>query len=187
MKRIPIFIAVLLIGVSAIYFTERHHDTTPVSANAIVEVAADLQRDLTRLPMRVTRLSDKATKEELAQRRPFTDREIRAILKAASDDPEWYGTILCGLYQGFRLGDVAELAWSDIDLQLAQFRFDTAKTNRAMNVPIAKPLYGYLMKIAGDDPIGPLFPQGLRPASKGRADQRLNQTVPRDHGAGRSS
>ena len=58
MKRIPIFIAVLLIGVSAMYFTERHHDPTPVSANAIVEVAADLQRDVARLPMRITRLSD---------------------------------------------------------------------------------------------------------------------------------
>ena len=63
MKRIGVFIGVLLVAVSAIYFSERRHDSTPVSANAIVEVAADAQRDLSRVPMRFTRLSDE---EEIA-------------------------------------------------------------------------------------------------------------------------
>lgn len=63
MKRIGAFIVVLLVGVSAIYFTQRRRDSTPVSANAIVEVAADAQRDLSRVPMRFTRLSDE---EEIA-------------------------------------------------------------------------------------------------------------------------
>jgi predicted Zn-dependent protease len=58
MKRIATFIVVLLIGVSALYLTERRRQSTPVSANAVLEVAADAQRDLSRLPMRVTRLSD---------------------------------------------------------------------------------------------------------------------------------
>jgi predicted Zn-dependent protease len=58
MKSIGAFIGVLLVGVSAIYFSERRHESTPVSANAIVEVAADAQRDLSRVPMRLTRLSD---------------------------------------------------------------------------------------------------------------------------------
>lgn len=110
---------------------------------------------------RVTRLPDKAAKPQ--ERRPFTDREIRAILKAATgtegEYEEWYGMVLCGVYQGFRLGDVADLTWSNIDPELGQFRFDTEKTNRAMNVPIAGPLYRYLMEIAGDDPTGPLFPK----------------------------
>jgi len=79
MKRIPIFIAVLLAGVSAIYFTERRHDTTPVSANPVLEVAADAQRDLTRLPMRLTRLSDSeeiAVGKELAQQYPINDQSL---------------------------------------------------------------------------------------------------------------
>jgi beta-barrel assembly-enhancing protease len=63
MKRIGLFIGVLLVALSAIYFSERRHDSTPVSANAIVEVAADAQRDLSRVPMRFTRLSDE---EEIA-------------------------------------------------------------------------------------------------------------------------
>jgi beta-barrel assembly-enhancing protease len=58
MKRIGAFIGVLLVGVSTIYFSERRHDPTPVSANAVVEVAANAQRDLSRVPMRLTRLSD---------------------------------------------------------------------------------------------------------------------------------
>ena len=58
MKRIGAFITVLLVGVSAIYFSERRRDSTAVSANAVVEVAADAQRDLSRIPMRLTRLSD---------------------------------------------------------------------------------------------------------------------------------
>jgi len=58
MKRIGMFIGVLLVGVSAIYVSERRRDSTPVSANAVVEIAADVQRDLSRIPMRLTRLSD---------------------------------------------------------------------------------------------------------------------------------
>lgn len=58
MKRIGLFVGVLLVAISAIYFSERRHESTPVSANAIVEVAADAQRDLSRVPMRLTRLSD---------------------------------------------------------------------------------------------------------------------------------
>jgi predicted Zn-dependent protease len=58
MKRIGVFIGVLLVAVSAIYVSERRHESAPVSANAIVEVAADAQRDLSRVPMRLTRLSD---------------------------------------------------------------------------------------------------------------------------------
>jgi predicted Zn-dependent protease len=70
MKRIGTFIGVLIVGVSAIYFSERRHDSTPVSANAVVEVAADAQRDLARIPMRLTRLSDEqeiAVGNELAE------------------------------------------------------------------------------------------------------------------------
>jgi beta-barrel assembly-enhancing protease len=57
MKRLAIFVVVLAVGVTALYFSQRRHDSTPVSANAVVEVAADAQRDLSRVPMRLTRLS----------------------------------------------------------------------------------------------------------------------------------
>jgi beta-barrel assembly-enhancing protease len=58
MKRAAAFVVVLLVGVAGLYFSQRRHDPTPVSANAIVAMAADAQRDLSRAPMRLTRLSD---------------------------------------------------------------------------------------------------------------------------------
>jgi beta-barrel assembly-enhancing protease len=58
MKRLAIFVVVLAVGLSALYFSQRRHDSTSVSANAVVEVFADAQRDVSRVPMRLTRLSD---------------------------------------------------------------------------------------------------------------------------------
>ena len=58
MKRAVAFLIVLLVGVTGLYFSQRRHEPTHVSANAIVALAADLQRDLGRAPMRLTRLSD---------------------------------------------------------------------------------------------------------------------------------
>lgn len=58
MKRVVTFLIVLVVGVTALYFSQRRHEPTPVSANAVVAIAADAQRDLSRAPMRLTRLSD---------------------------------------------------------------------------------------------------------------------------------
>ncbi len=58
MKRAVAFLIVLLVGLTALYFSERRRNSTPVSANAILGMAADAQHDLTRAPMRLTRLSD---------------------------------------------------------------------------------------------------------------------------------
>jgi predicted Zn-dependent protease len=71
MKRGVSFLAVLLIALAALYYSQRRREPTPVSANAIVAIAADAQRDLTRAPMRLTRLSDSEEIEignELAKR-----------------------------------------------------------------------------------------------------------------------
>ena len=79
MKRIATFIAVFFVGVSAIYVSERRRESTPVSANAVIEVAADAQRDLTRLPMRLTRLSDQeevAIGDELAKQYSMDEEKL---------------------------------------------------------------------------------------------------------------
>lgn len=71
MKRGAIFLAVLLVAVAALYFSQRRRESTSVSANAVVAIAADAQRDLSRVPMRFTRLSDEeeiAVGSELAQK-----------------------------------------------------------------------------------------------------------------------
>lgn len=58
MKRALAFVVVLLVCLSALYFGERHEQNVHVSPNAVLNAAADVQRDLTRIPMHLTRLSD---------------------------------------------------------------------------------------------------------------------------------
>jgi integrase len=106
---------------------------------------------------RVQRLPDEPNKPQ--ERRPFTDDELRAILKVA--DTEWRGMTLCGLYHGLRLGDVASLRWPNVVLEARELRFKTEKTGREMVIPIAEPFYRYLLEIAGDDPRAPLFPRAF--------------------------
>jgi predicted Zn-dependent protease len=57
-KRLAAFFVVLIAAAAALYFSQRRPGPTPISANAVVEIAADTQRDLTRVPLQFTRLSD---------------------------------------------------------------------------------------------------------------------------------
>jgi predicted Zn-dependent protease len=59
----PAFFLVLAVSAAALYYAQRREKASHVSANAILELAADAQRDLTRVPMRLTRISDE---EEIA-------------------------------------------------------------------------------------------------------------------------
>jgi predicted Zn-dependent protease len=61
MKRGVLLVAfffVLGTAVAALYWSARRTKTTRVSANAVLQMAADAQRDLARGPMQVTRISD---------------------------------------------------------------------------------------------------------------------------------
>ena len=71
MKRAIAFLVVLVVAVAGLYFSQRRHDDTTVSANAIVALAADAQRDITRAPMRLTRMSDG---EEIAVGKELADK-----------------------------------------------------------------------------------------------------------------
>lgn len=53
-----IFFAILGLSLAALYLSQRRAKSIPASANAVVDMAADAQRDLTRVPMHFTRLSD---------------------------------------------------------------------------------------------------------------------------------
>ena len=66
MKRtvlFPVFFLVLAVSAAALYYAQRREKTSHVSANAILQLAADAQRDVTRVPMHLTRISDE---EEIA-------------------------------------------------------------------------------------------------------------------------
>jgi len=81
----------------------------------------------------------------------FTLEEIRALLNHA--DPEWTSMIMFGLYTGQRMGDIATLSWENVDLARNEIRLTTKKTGKALVIPIAEPLRGYIESLpVTDDP-----------------------------------
>jgi beta-barrel assembly-enhancing protease len=70
-KRVFGLAVVLLLAIGAVYLAQRGTRRDAVSANALVNAAADWQRDLTRVPMHLTRISDDEEMrigDQLAQR-----------------------------------------------------------------------------------------------------------------------
>jgi beta-barrel assembly-enhancing protease len=61
MKRPAIFVfffLILGIALTGLYFSQRRPKNPPASANAVLNIVADAQRDLSRVPMHLTRLTD---------------------------------------------------------------------------------------------------------------------------------
>jgi hypothetical protein len=66
-------------------------------------------------------------------RRAFTLDEVRKILvQCDAAGGEWRGLVMVGLYSGQRLGDVANLTWSQVDLVNGRISFVTAKTGKRL-------------------------------------------------------
>jgi integrase len=93
-----------------------------------------------------------------SKRRAFTLDEVRRILRACGDDHEWKGLVLCGLYLGQRLGDLARLTWRAVDLEHDEIAFTAKKTGRRILLPLMPQLVDYFSALpAGDDPNDPIF------------------------------
>lgn len=97
-------------------------------------------------------------REETAKaRRPFKVDELKAVLEACHD--EWRSMVLCGLYTGQRLGDLAAITWANVDLDKGFLRLRTQKTGRSILIPLAAPLKDHLASIRGkhkeSDPVHP--------------------------------
>ena len=75
-------------------------------------------------------------------RRPFTMAELTLLLKNV--EGEWRSLVLFALYTGQRLGDLARLRWTAIDLDSKEIRFSTDKTDRNQKIPICKPLMSHI-------------------------------------------
>jgi integrase len=77
---------------------------------------------------------------------------------------DWRGAILAAFYTGARLGDVANLRWSNVDFSKKGLRFTPQKTKRhgtEIQIPLHPSLETHLMKISAPDnaPDAPLFPR----------------------------
>ena len=106
-------------------------------------------------------------------RRAFSLSEIQRILKACSDDAEWRGLVLFGLYLGQRLGDLAKLTWRATNLESGEIAFTARKTGRRIVLPLIQPLSDYLGTLpASDNPNAFIFP---RAASATRTGTLSNQ------------
>ena len=84
--------------------------------------------------------------------RPFTTNELKALLAAA--DPEWRSMVLCALYTGQRLGDIAALTWENVDLVAGEIRMTTRKTGKRLIIPMAPPLRSHLESLPSTDRTG---------------------------------
>jgi integrase len=89
-------------------------------------------------------------------RRPFTDKELKDLLKHA--DKNWRTMVLLAFYTGLRLRDCANLTWRNVELHTRSLNVLTQKTGRRQVLPIADPLARHLSDLAGDDPDAPLCP-----------------------------
>ena len=93
-----------------------------------------------------------------SKRRPFTEDELRALLRQA--DAEWQSLVFFGLYTAQRLGDLTQLTWRSVDLPNKEIHMVTTKTDRVQNLPILSPLMKHIMSLpAGDDPDQPIHPR----------------------------
>ena len=96
--------------------------------------------------------------EDSAEREPFALDEIRKLLEAATGD--WPGAIMFAYFTGARLGDVANIQWSAVDLDKRLISFTPKKTKRGkkvLKIPLHPALEKQLLKSPG---VGnaPLFP-----------------------------
>jgi predicted Zn-dependent protease len=82
MKRSVVFVVFFVIlgfALAGLYWSQRRSKPTAVSPNAIVNIAADVQRDISRIPMHFTRLSDEeeiTIGKELAARYATQTRKL---------------------------------------------------------------------------------------------------------------
>jgi integrase len=108
-------------------------------------------------------------------RRAFSLPELRAVLSVA--DPEWRSMILFGLYTGQRLSDIAQLTWSNIDLEKGELRLVTQKTGKTLLLPLAGPLQRHLESLpSADQPNIALHPRACQTfTAHGRSAALSNQ------------
>ncbi len=86
MKRAVVFVvffAVLGVAIAGLYWSQRRAKSPHVSANAVLNIVADTQRDITRVPMHFTRLSDE---QEIAIGRELATRYSGQVMKLTPEE-----------------------------------------------------------------------------------------------------
>lgn len=89
-------------------------------------------------------------------RKPFTAEQVRMLVEAAPTR-EWKALIKVLWFTGLRIGDGANLEWSEIDLANAVLTRTQGKTGGEVIIPLHPDLAGTLAELAGDKD-GPVLP-----------------------------
>ena len=125
--------------------------------------AARRQGIITHNPAEAVELPGKAKTEDggEARRDVFTPKQIEALMNAATvrehgkpvfdAGEEWRGAILFAYFTGARLQDVANIAWSAIDLPAKTITYRAKKTSKLVTIPIHPELENYLLELAAPD------------------------------------
>ena len=92
MKSVLAMVAILVIAGVALYLAQQRKREDVVSVNAVVDAAADWQRDLTRVPMHLTRISDEQETrigdqlaKQYASTEPAETAELAAMERYVND------------------------------------------------------------------------------------------------------
>jgi len=86
MKRPVVFVlffAILAFSLAGLYWSQRRAKSTPASPNAVLDMVADAQRDLTRVPMHFTRLTDD---QEIAIGRELASQYSGQLMKLTPEE-----------------------------------------------------------------------------------------------------
>lgn len=90
-------------------------------------------------------------REDKVTKRPFTLDEIKSLIENATE--EWRSMVYFGLYTGQRLGDIATLKWSNLNLKDNLFSIYTNKTGRRIDIPFSETLLNHILTLkAPKDP-----------------------------------
>ena len=160
------------------YRTEQANKSTASTANINLKIIRGALQDALRqelIEKNPANLVQALKRQNKNVRRAFTLKELKLVLENAHG--EWRGIVLMGLYTGQRIGDIATICWNNIDLQRQEIRLVSQKTTRNMIIPLAEPLYRWLLDNANqDDPAAPVFPEAYEVCQRhGRAAYLSNQ------------
>lgn len=86
--------------------------------------------------------------KDSTQRAPFTLTEIRALIDHKDTSDEWRGAIIIGAQTGLRLSDILSL--SDKNIEGTRLTIVTAKTGKAVTVPLTPLCIGWIGQRKGE-------------------------------------
>jgi len=87
----------------------------------------------------------KMAKEPPGRTRFLTELEIKALLEASH--PRIYPLVACALTTGMRRGEILNLKWEDLNLDLGILYIRDSKSGKPREIPIIKQLHEVLIKL----------------------------------------